>query len=112
VIAVTAAKYVTTLRTSARPGAARHRPRLLAPARPGPQVAAEGDLGADPAARRREAAGEVGAVEIAQRTGVSRGTARRYLEYLAATGAIELTLRYGAAGRPEHLDRWADRVTG
>jgi response regulator of citrate/malate metabolism len=54
------------------------------------------------------AGGEVTAVEVAERAGVSRGTARRYLEYLAATGASELTLRYGATGRPEHLYRWAE----
>jgi two-component system CitB family response regulator len=41
---------------------------------------------------------------------MSRGTARRYLEYLALIGAIELSLRYGTTGRPEHLYRWADRV--
>jgi response regulator of citrate/malate metabolism len=52
--------------------------------------------------------GEVTAVEVAERAGVSRGTARRYLEYLAATGASELTLRYGATGRPEHLYRWVE----
>jgi response regulator of citrate/malate metabolism len=54
------------------------------------------------------AGGEVTAVEIAERAGVSRGTARRYLEYLAATGASQLSLRYGATGRPEHLYRWAE----
>jgi response regulator of citrate/malate metabolism len=58
----------------------------------------------------READGELTAVHVAERTGISRGTARRYLEYLALTGAIELSLRYGATGRPEHLYRWADRV--
>jgi response regulator of citrate/malate metabolism len=46
------------------------------------------------------------AVEVAERSGVSRGTARRYLEYLASLGSVELSLRYGAAGRPEHLYRW------
>ena len=51
------------------------------------------------------------AVELAESTGISRGTARRYLEYLALTGAVELSLRYGSAGRPEHKYRWADRVT-
>jgi response regulator of citrate/malate metabolism len=50
---------------------------------------------------------EVSAVEVAERAGVSRGTARRYLEYLAATGAAELSLRYGATGRPEHRFRLA-----
>jgi len=58
----------------------------------------------------RAADDEVTAVAIAERTGISRGTARRYLEYLALTGSIELSLRYGATGRPEHLYRWADRV--
>jgi response regulator of citrate/malate metabolism len=51
---------------------------------------------------------EMTANEIADATGVSRGTARRYLEYLVATGAGELSLRYGATGRPEHLYRLAD----
>ncbi len=54
----------------------------------------------------REAAAETTAAEVAERAGVSRGTARRYLEYLSSLGSIELTLRYGAAGRPEHLYRW------
>ena len=53
---------------------------------------------------------DITAVELAEETGISRGTARRYLEYLALTGAAELSLRYGAAGRPEHRYRWADRV--
>lgn len=51
-------------------------------------------------------AGELTAVEAAARAGVSRGTARRYLDYLASIGSVELTLRYGAAGRPEHVYRW------
>ncbi|MFL5912466.1 MAG: response regulator [Gaiellaceae bacterium] len=59
----------------------------------------------------RGANGDITATEVAERTGISRGTARRYLEYLALTGAIELTLRYGSTGRPEHLYRWADPVT-
>jgi response regulator of citrate/malate metabolism len=53
-------------------------------------------------------AGEVTATEVAETAGISRGTARRYLEYLAAIGAIQLSLRYGVTGRPEHLYRWAD----
>ena len=28
--------------------------------------------------------------------------------YKKAFGAIELSLRYGVTGRPEHLYRWAD----
>jgi response regulator of citrate/malate metabolism len=54
------------------------------------------------------AVGEVTATEVAEAAGISRGTARRYLEYLAAIGAIQLSLRYGVTGRPEHLYRWAD----
>jgi response regulator of citrate/malate metabolism len=54
--------------------------------------------------------GEVTATEVAETAGISRGTARRYLEYLAAIGAIQLSLRYGVTGRPEHLYRWADRA--
>jgi response regulator of citrate/malate metabolism len=52
------------------------------------------------------ATGAVSAVEAAARAGISRGTARRYLDYLASIGSVELTLRYGAAGRPEHVYRW------
>ena len=48
---------------------------------------------------------EVSAAAVADRAGISRGTARRYLEFLTSTGSIELSLRYGAAGRPEHLYR-------
>jgi response regulator of citrate/malate metabolism len=54
------------------------------------------------------AAGEVTATQVAESAGISRGTARRYLEYLAAIGAIQLSLRYGVTGRPEHLYRWAE----
>jgi response regulator of citrate/malate metabolism len=55
----------------------------------------------------RAADGEVTAIEVAESAGLSRGTARRYLEYLESLGSVELSLRYGAAGRPEHLYRWA-----
>ena len=54
----------------------------------------------------RDAPHELTAVEVAGRAGISRGTARRYLEYLVSQGTVELNLRYGAAGRPEHLYRW------
>jgi response regulator of citrate/malate metabolism len=58
----------------------------------------------------RDAPRDTTAVDVAERAGISRGTARRYLEYLAATGAVELSLRYGVTGRPEHLYRWAGTV--
>ena len=60
----------------------------------------------------RAAEDELTAVEVADRAGISRGTARRYLEYLATLGTVELSLRYGAAGRPEHLYRWAGAQAG
>lgn len=47
------------------------------------------------------------ASELAAGIGVSRGTARRYLEYLEHRGRATLELRYGAAGRPEHRYRLA-----
>jgi response regulator of citrate/malate metabolism len=44
--------------------------------------------------------------ELAARAGISHGVARRYLRFLSYSGAVDFTLRYGAAGRPEHLYRW------
>jgi response regulator of citrate/malate metabolism len=45
--------------------------------------------------------------EIAERVGVSRATAQRYLAMLADAGELELSLRYGSTGRPEHEYRRA-----
>ena len=42
------------------------------------------------------------AAEVAERVGVSRATAQRYLSSLADDGAVEIQLRYGSTGRPEH----------
>jgi two-component system CitB family response regulator/two-component system response regulator DcuR len=49
------------------------------------------------------ASGEEGlsAEEVGEKTGVSRTTARRYLEYLTTTGRLSAELIYGAVGRPE-----------
>jgi response regulator of citrate/malate metabolism len=55
----------------------------------------------------RDAGDALSAIEVGERAGISRGTARRYLDYLATVGTVELSLRYGAAGRPEHLYSWA-----
>jgi response regulator of citrate/malate metabolism len=52
----------------------------------------------------------VSAMDVAEGTGVSRGTARRYLEYLESQGRVVLELRYGSAGRPEHRYRLAEGV--
>ncbi|HLS92051.1 MAG TPA: response regulator [Microbacterium sp.] len=47
------------------------------------------------------------AVEVAERSGTSRATARRYLDFLVAAGRIDLAHRYGRRGRPEVLYRLA-----
>ncbi|MFC8145990.1 response regulator [Streptomyces paradoxus] len=54
----------------------------------------------------RAADGTLSATECAALTGVSRVSARRYLEYFHATGSAEVSLRYGAAGRPERRYGW------
>jgi len=41
------------------------------------------------------------AEEVGDQLGISRTTARRYLEYLIATGHMSAELIYGAVGRPE-----------
>lgn len=46
------------------------------------------------------------ATEIAERLGMSRVAARRYLEHLVEAGRIERGARYGAPGRPESEYRW------
>ncbi|MFD8724377.1 response regulator [Streptomyces sp. NPDC059629] len=56
------------------------------------------------------AEGPLSAQEIAERTGVSRQTAQRYLKLLERTGRALLTLKYGDAGRPEHRYVWATRA--
>lgn len=49
------------------------------------------------------------AAEVAGRCGLSRVTARRYLEHLAIDGTVQLSMRYGGTGRPEHLYQWPER---
>ena len=43
---------------------------------------------------------------VAEATGVSRATAQRYLADLVSAGRVELGLRYGSTGRPEHRYTW------
>ncbi|MGV9311670.1 response regulator [Streptomyces sp. NPDC003691] len=45
--------------------------------------------------------------DIADRAGISRQTAQRYLKLLERTGRVRLSLKYGETGRPEHLYEWA-----
>jgi response regulator of citrate/malate metabolism len=50
----------------------------------------------------REAGGATSAEDVAAAAGLSRVTARRYLDHLAQVGQVELRMRYGGPGRPEH----------
>ena len=50
-------------------------------------------------------AGEISASEAAEAVGLSRVTARRYLEHFVESGAAEVRLRYGGTGRPERRYR-------
>ncbi|WP_160666817.1 response regulator [Pseudarthrobacter sp. ATCC 49987] len=49
---------------------------------------------------------DVSAAGMALQLGLSRVSARRYLEYLVIHGFARLTPRYGAAGRPENRYLW------
>nr|WP_179730148.1 response regulator [Nocardioides kongjuensis] len=51
------------------------------------------------------AAGEISASETADAVGLSRVTARRYLEHFVDIGTAEVRLRYGGTGRPERRYR-------
>jgi len=53
-----------------------------------------------------EEVGGLSASDVAQASGLSRVSARRYLEMMARRGMVELRPRYGAPGRPEHQYRW------
>jgi response regulator of citrate/malate metabolism len=54
----------------------------------------------------REAGEPLTASEVAGRCGLSRVTARRYLEHLVVEHVVTLSMRYGGTGRPEHLYAW------
>jgi response regulator of citrate/malate metabolism len=53
----------------------------------------------------RAAGADLSAAECAERSGLSRVSARRYLEYFVEIGRAEVRLRYGA-GRPERRYAW------
>lgn len=77
-------------------------------AAPAPETMPKG-LGAETGRLVLEAvrtAEEVSAAECADLVGISRVSARRYLEHYLAVGALELRLQYGA-GRPERRYRMA-----
>ena len=54
----------------------------------------------------QESSGDLSASECAERTGLSRVSARRYLEHFIETGDAEVRLRYGVAGRPQRRYAW------
>ncbi|SDD58056.1 response regulator [Glycomyces harbinensis] len=54
----------------------------------------------------REAEGTLSAAECAMRIGISRVSARRYLEQLAERGSAAVALKYAGRGRPERRYRW------
>ncbi|MFI1971372.1 two-component system response regulator [Streptomyces cinnamoneus] len=56
-----------------------------------------------------DAACPLSAHEVAERSGLSRSTAQRYLKRLQESGRLSLTLKYGETGRPEHRYAWSRR---
>jgi len=54
----------------------------------------------------RQETADVSAAEAASLLGISRVSARRYLEHLTETGKVEVALRYGEVGRPERRYAW------
>ena len=49
----------------------------------------------------KQAPQPISATETAEQLGISRVSARRYLEYLAEEGLVQVNLKYGGVGRPE-----------
>ncbi|MFC4562114.1 response regulator [Nocardiopsis mangrovi] len=85
-----------------------------APAATAPQVGGHMPKGLTPESaglveRELRRAGEASASECAELTGLSRVSARRYLEFFVQEGKAEVRLRYGTAGRPERRYRLTDR---
>ncbi|MFB3978872.1 response regulator [Microbacterium proteolyticum] len=58
------------------------------------------------AERVRVSPGAVSSTEVGEREGMSRVTARRYLEHLADAGRVRREPRYGGPGRPEITYAW------
>ncbi|HET9020524.1 MAG TPA: response regulator [Ornithinibacter sp.] len=53
-----------------------------------------------------DARATLSATEVAELAGLSRVSARRYLEHFVAVGQADVRLRYGSTGRPERRYRW------
>jgi response regulator of citrate/malate metabolism len=56
--------------------------------------------------RGRDPGSDLSAAEAASLLGISRVSARRYLEHLTEKGRAEVSLRYGEVGRPERRYSW------
>ncbi|MFI1962596.1 response regulator [Streptomyces pathocidini] len=54
----------------------------------------------------RGAESALSAQEVAERAGLSRQTAQRYLKLLERAGRVRMSLKYGETGRPEHRYLW------
>lgn len=83
---------------------------LLGAMRPTTSVPLPKGLSADSLARVTDAVregGPVSAQEAAERLGMSRVAARRYLEHLVETGGATRSPRYGTPGRPQTEYRWS-----
>lgn len=66
----------------------------------------DGTAGRDASAVRDASAGrDASAAEVARAVGMSRVSARRYLEHLVSEGLAQVTPRYGTTGRPENRYR-------
>ena len=75
--------------------------QLRTSAAPGRGVAAPTLQAVVTALREAPAAVGLSAAEVAGATGLSRVSARRYLEHLSAAGRVRHEPRYGGSGRPE-----------
>ncbi|HSP53731.1 MAG TPA: response regulator [Cryobacterium sp.] len=72
---------------------------------PRPKGLAEGTLGAVIELLKLQTV-PVSSSEVMDQLGISRVTARRYLEHLADTGSLDRSPRYGTPGRPENEYAW------
>ncbi|TFC01160.1 response regulator [Cryobacterium adonitolivorans] len=70
-----------------------------------PKGLAEGTLSAVTELLKANSA-PVSATEVTEALGISRVTARRYLEHLADDGSVLRSPRYGTPGRPENEYTW------
>ncbi|MFT4280687.1 response regulator [Microbacterium sp.] len=103
------AEYHARSRLSSGPSTQEEIDALLSASRATGTIRVPKGLSVDTLARVTSAvrdAGPLSASETAARLGISRVSARRYLEHLAASGRVERAARHGGQGRPETEYRW------